>query len=935
MKQVMVLLICCLRIFILFRFAETDTPDYDYPTGSLSCKLYSTSNLDCSFRDLTTIPLLPANISIVDLSNNKLMNLLDTVFDEQAFLVYVDLQHNWLQLIHGSPFLSLKQLKVLDFSNNLLENLEETSFYGLHKLEHLFLGFNRLQCLHENLFAALTKLQFLDMQSNFLTDIPSQALAQLKSLQELNIYDNLFSTFTLGKGFQNLTNLSKLYLSSLNLVGYENDSLSVTDESSHLFQERYVILDNKTFVNLAHSPIQTFFFFFNLLENVTVIVDNDIFVPLTNLTNLRTFSELQNAVPSAGSHLQTLNIFVNNDDMKLDATSLDFASKVSTSLEHLDLKFSLINGIYGPAFTQFSNLRTLELSGVIYSMQYIADDAFFGLHNLEELYLAHNQINKLPIGALKAFENGTLKLLDLSYNSLTGFFADAYAFSAVSSLTHLNLSCNPILIVAEWIHVLTNLSELKLSSVTSALYIEFSFWVKPLLNLRRLDLNLPDFKDILDGEIFRISKKAPRLEMLTVSGAHVMSLSLISGLNCLRYLDASESFVVLKTLGQLWGKEIYLPQLETLNLAKNRISSIDDMRLNATTPNIVYLDLSNNVIQTFSKDSLQNLQNLQGLNLTGNIIFSLDMSINGLLYLPVIEYLDISRNLLTEIPYAFLERLNGTLKVLSVAGNPFSCTCAIEPFQKWILSNSEVVLLPDYHYRCKTPSQLSGLSITQVELDCKSHLAFYITCGVFSGLACFIMLLIAVKYRWHIKYRLFLFLTWRRYYQPIGDWDNDANVNGIRYDAFVSYAHENERDLTWVVNELRKNIEEGSQPFRLCIGHTRDFIPGAPLLEAITEAIHNSRKTIIVLSPSYLDSEWCYFETQHAWLRLLNEGKDVIILVLLDPIPDAKMTMWLRQFLCKKGYLRWPPDRAGQKLFFRCLRELMKMPTAVNRRYDV
>ena len=131
------------------------------------------------------------------------------------------------------------------------------------------------------------------------------------------------------------------------------------------------------------------------------------------------------------------------------------------------------------------------------------------------------------------------------------------------------------------------------------------------------------------------------------------------------------------------------------------------------------------------------------------------------------------------------------------------------------------------------------------------------------------------------------------------------------------------------------NLEETHEPFRLCIGHARDFVPGAPLLESITEAIHNSRKTIIVLSPSYLDSEWCYFETQHAWLRLLNEGKDVIILVLLEPIPDANMTMWLRQFLCKKGYLIWPPGPAGQNLFFRYLRELLKTPTTVNRRYDV
>ena len=223
----------------------------------------------------------------------------------------------------------------------------------------------------------------------------------------------------------------------------------------------------------------------------------------------------------------------------------------------------------------------------------------------------------------------------------------------------------------------------------------------------------------------------------------------------------------------------------------------------------------------------------------------------------------------------------------------------------------------------------------EVNLDCKSHAVLYAIIGILSGLLTATFVFLVAKYRWHIRYRIFLLFTLKSKHQPIQNEDDGFNLNRARYDAFISYAHENDRDLTWVVNDLRNNMEEGPEPFRLCIGHARDFLPGAPLLETITEAIHNSRKTIIVLSPSYLDSEWCYFETQHAWLRLLNEGKDVIILVLLDPIHDAKMTMWLRQFLCKKGYLRWPPDRAGQKLFFRCLRELVKTPTAVNRRYDV
>lgn len=39
---------------------------------------------------------------------------------------------------------------------------------------------------------------------------------------------------------------------------------------------------------------------------------------------------------------------------------------------------------------------------------------------------------------------------------------------------------------------------------------------------------------------------------------------------------------------------------------------------------------------------------------------------------------------------------------------------------------------------------------------------------------------------------------------------------------------------------------------------------GKPIMENITDAIYNSRKTICVISRSYLQSEWCSREIQVA-----------------------------------------------------------------------
>ena len=352
--------------------------------------------------------------------------------------------------------------------------------------------------------------------------------------------------------------------------------------------------------------------------------------------------------------------------------------------------------------------------------------------------------------------------------------------------------------------------------------------------------------------------------------------------------------------------------------------------MSRTTPVIQQLILNNNRIQEVDDDTFSSLTKLEYLNLAGNLFHR----VNAFVHMKSLRKLDLSFNFVSEVPETFLNSIKTTgLERLDLSGNPYSCTCAIQPFKKWILSDTKVLLKPNLMYTCAGPSKMDGLSITEINLDCKSKVPIYIGTSTCCGfLLCFVIMLV-FRLRWHIRYKLFLLFKRRRYRQRVQE-EVGIELNRLGYDAFVSYAHEGDRDLNWVLDELRVNMEEGPDPITLCIGQSRDYIPGANLIEAITDAIHNSRKAIIVLSPNYVASEWCYFEVQQAWLRLLNEGQDVIIMVLLDDIPDNKMTMWLRQFLCKKGYLRWPGDRAGQNLFWQYLREKIKLPTAVDRRYD-
>ena len=77
----------------------------------------------------------------------------------------------------------------------------------------------------------------------------------------------------------------------------------------------------------------------------------------------------------------------------------------------------------------------------------------------------------------------------------------------------------------------------------------------------------------------------------------------------------------------------------------------------------------------------------------------------------------------------------------------------------------------------------------------------------------------------------------------------------FRYDAFISYSH---KDSAWVRDTLVSRLEH--EGLRVCIDF-RDFEPGVPSLVNMENAVERSRKTLIVLTPDWVESEWTSFES--------------------------------------------------------------------------
>lgn len=140
------------------------------------------------------------------------------------------------------------------------------------------------------------------------------------------------------------------------------------------------------------------------------------------------------------------------------------------------------------------------------------------------------------------------------------------------------------------------------------------------------------------------------------------------------------------------------------------------------------------------------------------------------------------------------------------------------------------------------------------------------------------------------------------------DYEDD---DGKEYDAFISYKSSKE-DEDFVLHQLYQKLEE-EMGFKLCM-HFRDFTPGDIIANNIIHAIENSRRTIMVLSPNYVESEWCRMEYQKAQHEMLKRKHRIIPIMFRDISKADKCDSALYDILHTVTYIQWPEDGDSLKI---------------------
>ena len=353
-----------------------------YSSGSLACKTYNTSKMDCSRRNLKELPVLDRNWTTV-----------------------LDLSHNRLIEIHGEPFCNLSNLTHLDLSRNVISKINSTAFRGLHSLVKLDMSWNELRTLSSDVFSGLLNLVSLDMCVNPILLIPSQTLATLCSLQYLSMgYDGSTLDTTISD-FDSLTKLAVLKIYS------------------------YINVTNTTFLPLAGLPIYELLLFPFVDSNV---IDKTAFVPFTSAREVTTPFRALSALRYLPSPLQTLALVssLTSFPCTLHNKTFQVLSKFNKSLTALTL-YLPVRQIENDSFINLPNLVRLGLLGLI---ETIAEQSFRGLTALQKISLQNNRLTAPPADALNNIGKSTsLQYLDLSSNSISTIADDA--FVSVSSLT--------------------------------------------------------------------------------------------------------------------------------------------------------------------------------------------------------------------------------------------------------------------------------------------------------------------------------------------------------------------------------------------------------------------------------------------------------------------------------------------------------------------
>ncbi|XP_076047634.1 toll-like receptor 6 [Oratosquilla oratoria] len=491
--------------------------------------------------------------------------------------------------------------------------------------------------MEPHVFRPLRHLERLDLSTNNMWELPQGALCHLSNLKSLNL------------SFNRLHDLTKL--------GYGGGGGCTADVTSlDLSSNDVTILPSGVFSGLSRLSV------LSLANNELGKIDDDALVGLEALRDLDLSHNRLVALPEDAFRPTPQLMFfrMKNNSMSVIAPELfrGLGQLMELDLSHNELSSSWLSET---VFQGLIRLMRLDLSHN--NISQLHQHVFQDLYSVQVLRLSHNSIETIPKGAFASCVN--LHTLELAFNHLT-VVSDG-AFQGLNVLSFLALDNNKIKEITY--KALTNLTNVQDINLNHNNLTEVPEALRELRLLRTLDLG---------------DNKIRTLKNTSIHGlTHLYGLRLVN--NEIGGNLTKASFV-------------NLPSLKILNLAKNKISSLE-WDLFERNPNLQAVRLDANML-TDINGVFANMQSLMWLNVSDNRINFFDYGFVP----PSLQWLDLHMNDIDELGNNF-ERHDLNIQTLDVSFNRLEYINSIQipdSVQLLFLNDNGISLVEPFTFFKKT-----------------------------------------------------------------------------------------------------------------------------------------------------------------------------------------------------------------------------------------
>lgn len=208
---------------------------------------------------------------------------------------------------------------------------------------------------------------------------------------------------------------------------------------------------------------------------------------------------------------------------------------------------------------------------------------------------------------------------------------------------------------------------------------------------------------------------------------------------------------------------------------------------------------------------------------------------------PNLRVLDVEANRLTHLNASVLNALNATrqLRLMRFSSNLWQCQCPARDFLLFTQDHRSKIGDLD-RIRCDDKVLLKEKEIRDFCPD--DQTVIIAVAIVLALLGCSIGIMTALYYKYQQEIKVWLFahnlMVWF-----VTEMEVDQHK---KYDAFVSYSHQDE---DFVTESILSELENGTPPFKLC-WHERDWMGGNPITQSVSVRILKDKLCLIIIKKS-------------------------------------------------------------------------------------